>query len=58
MTQPKTTEKEECKHRWRIGSYIPEISKTKTNRLRIKKIGINIWCESCRKKLKAYYSYK
>ena len=40
----------ECKrHQWRVGSGIGSIEKGK-----IKSIGLNIWCQRCNKKLKAY----
>lgn len=44
----------ECKrHSWRVGSFIGYfIGK------QIRKKGINIWCENCNKKIKAYYKPK
>ena len=41
----------ECKrHKWKVGSGIGELVKGK-----IKRIGLNIWCENCNKKIKAKY---
>jgi len=41
----------ECKrHRWRVGSNNGTIIKGK-----VVKTSLNIWCERCDKKLKAYY---
>lgn len=42
----------ECKrHYWRVGSGIGEFDGKE-----IVEIGINIWCERCNKKLRAYYN--
>ena len=52
-------EKKECyRHNWRVGSFIANASFTKNKKLRIRKIGINILCYNCGKKIKAYYSDK
>jgi hypothetical protein len=46
----KIISKKECRHKWRVGSFIGYfIGK------QIRKKGINIWCERCHKKIKAYY---
>jgi len=41
----------ECKrHKWRVGSFIGGVKNK-----RIVKVGINIWCEKCDRRIKAYY---
>lgn len=51
MTNQNKKKIKECKHKWRVGSYIGYfIGK------QIRKKGINIWCENCNKKIKAYYN--
>ena len=44
----------ECKrHRWRVGSGNAELINKK-----IRTTSLNIWCEKCGKKFKAYYHHK
>jgi len=53
-TIPSKYKKEkECRHRWRVGSFIGHVIKKQ-----IRKIGIHIWCEKCGKKIQAYYKRK
>ena len=51
--QNKKQGKNECRHRWRVGSFIGYFIGNK-----IMKKGIYIWCEKCGKKLRAYYNPK
>jgi len=41
--------KKKCRHKWKIGAGIGGIVKKK-----IKKIGLYIFCEKCRKTIRAY----
>lgn len=41
--------KKECRHYWRVGSFIGGLRNGK-----IRKIGINIWCEKCSKRIIAH----
>jgi len=42
----------ECKrHRWRVGS-----SNARLKGKKIIKYSLNIWCENCNKKVRAYYN--
>ena len=43
------SQKKKCKHRWRIGSWNAYLIKGK-----IRKRSLNIWCEKCRSKHKAW----
>jgi len=42
--------KENCRHRWRVGSHNGVIKGK-----RIIKNSLNIWCEKCNKRIKAFY---
>jgi len=44
----------ECKHRWRIGSWNGNIRKCKNGNMKIIKESLNIWCEKCNKRIKAW----
>ena len=42
--------KKKCRHKWRVGSGIAELIGKK-----IVTTKLNIWCEKCKKKIKASY---
>ena len=53
-TTSKNTNTNQCKrHRWRVGASNAAIVDKK-----IVKETLNIWCEKCDKKIKAYYNSK
>ena len=48
-------EKTRHRHKWKIGAGIGGLVKLKNGQARIRKVGHYIYCEKCRKRLKAYY---